>query len=336
MALVAGTALLALGSRAVVDPGAPDAGALTHHVDVSYAATADPAVYQDGQLITGDPVFVQLNPSVDVHVRYEVSGEGAGKAEGVLGLNARLSAGNGWQRVVPLDPGQDFQGAGAGLRASLDLVALRDVITAAEQRTGVAEGSYRLELEPTVDGTVDGTAIELTSPVAFRLQGGQLVLDVADHPRGEPVTGTSTQASPGAPQQTPRLQLAGASLDAGTVQLAGWGCLALAAVLGGVGLLGRRDPWSRLGRPVLTVASGGVPDGTVRTASLDELLDLARRYDRPVLHVPGAEQSNYLVEEAGVWYLHVTSPQHSKRVRWSDRPGGLPSWVATAPTASQD
>jgi hypothetical protein len=142
-------------------------------------------------------------------------------------------------------------------------------------------------------------------PVDFQFDGDQLMLADGDRERGKPVVRTATETVHGAavPQDPAELlQVLGAVVPAHSLRVGGAVLLVLGAALAAVGLVRRpRDPLARSSQPLVT-ASGQVPTGAVETGSLDELLGLARRYDRPVLRVGSGSRTVYLVEVAGIWY----------------------------------
>jgi signal peptidase I len=319
VAVVSGAALLLISVRApaapVTESGTAD---VTHQLDLTYRATADNTVYQGGELVTGDPVFITMNPLIDVMVRDRVSGKAA-PASRTLSLQARITGANGWQYSLPLSGEAAPGGTDSELRVTVDLRVIRDVISQAEARTGLDLGSYQLELIPSVFPASPAGTLEFP-PVVFGLHDGDLVLDDGDQERGAPVTRTVTEPGSGSESGEPRLQIAGVSVATWQIRVAWAGALVLGVLLAGIGLVRRqRDPLAGLAQPVITVSGEDLPVTTVETASLKDLLDLAQRYDRPVLHLPHGRRSVYFVEEAGTWYSCAPSRQPA------DRPGAGPS-----------
>jgi hypothetical protein len=196
---------------------------------------------------------------------------------------------------------------------------IRDVISQAQARTGLDLGSYQLELIPSVFPASPAGTLEFP-PVVFGLHNGELVLDNGDQERGAPVARTVTEPGSGSGNGQPRLQVAGVSVATWQIRAAWAGALALGVLLAGIGLVRRqRDPLAGLAQPVITVSGEDLPVRTVETASLKDLLNLAQRYDRPVLHLPHGRRSVYFVEEAGTWYSCAPGRQPA------DRPGAGPS-----------
>jgi signal peptidase I len=326
VAVVCGVTLLLISARAPAAPEASAAGTLDHALDLTYRAPADGAVYQGGELVTGDPVFLRLNPLIDVLVHDHVSGGRATPPARTLSLQARLSGANGWQYSLPLGGEAVRRGTDSELHVAVDLRSLQGVIIQAQARTGTGSGSgsHRLELVPALlpagPATDSAGSIEFP-PIVFSLEADQLVLDGGQQQRGAPVTRTASEPAGGTVDAGERLLVAGVSMAAWPLRTAGVGVLLLGSLLAGIGLVRRSgDPLARLPQPPITLSGHDLPIAAVETASLDELVGLAQRYDRPVLVLPGSSRSVYLVEEAGTWYRH-TRPEGQPRYRGASRLG---------------
>jgi signal peptidase I len=307
---VLATALGVVAFTRDVDPATGAAPAYSQRISLGYGADGDPAVYDGGRVRTGDPVFLTLTPRVDLAVTYEVSAAQLTDASGRIGLAVRLSGLNGWQRTVTLAEPRPFTGPQAHLATRVDLTALRRLLRGMQQRTGTTDGSFVLEFVPQVRGTavVGGrTATVAYQPgVRFQLRDSQLILDGGGvHVRGEPITVTSEPSAVAGPAQ---LALLGRQIPVRTARVASVGLGVVALVVAAVGLLWRRDdaldPVARLGRPVIPVAAAELERPAVEVASLDAMLDIAERYDRPLLHARTAGAAAYLLEQDGTWYRY--------------------------------
>ena len=300
---VSGAGLLVLAALATAPPAGPPA-VVGHALELTYGAPGDPAVYQGGSLVTGDPVFLALNPSIDVSLHDRVTGPSPARAR-PLGLQARLVGAGGWQYVVALHGQGSVSGTAGDLHVRVDLSSLQAVVTRAAARTGSDAGSYRLQLLPSVAPADQGGPVAFP-PVVFQVGGGQLVLADAPGRRGAAVTRTATEPAPGraAPAAAARVvHLAGHPLPAAPLTVAGIAALGVAGLLAVAGVLRlRRDPLARLTQPLITVAARDTEGRTVMTGSVDDLFVLAQRYDRPVLQMVVAGRQTYAVEEGGVWY----------------------------------
>jgi hypothetical protein len=299
---VSGLGLLVLGTLATAPAPKGAAPAATHSLELTYQAPGDSTVYQGGTLLTGDPVFLKLNPWIDVHLQDTVDGVATPAAARTLSLSARLIGPGSWQYTVPLDGQASSQGKVSALQVRLDLRSLQSVITAAAARTGQPGDGYQVQL---IGASRSADAAPVTfKPVSFQFAGGQLVLVGTATQRGAAVLRSATEpatAVSAAPAE--RVRIGALSVPGGTVTAVGLGVLALAVVLAAVGLVRRRhDPLAGLTQPLITVAARDLGSRTVMTASVDELFELAKRYNRPVLSMVIAGRPTYAVEEGGTWY----------------------------------
>jgi hypothetical protein len=299
-----GALLVLIGVRAPA-PAVTTPPTVVHDLQLTYQAPADGVVYQGGTLVTGDPVNLGLNPWIDVRVHDHVS-EVLPVPTRALSLQARLTGAGGWEYTVPLDGRATGAGPDYDLEVRLDLASLADVIGRAASRAGYDGGEHQVQLEPALAPSARSDQPVEFPPVVFQLQGRRLVLSSGEHDRGAPVTRDATEQRRAEPQSRGpgrRVEVAGLALPADAVGVVGGCALLVGAALAVVGLLRRpRDAVSRLTQPVVTVAGGDLPHDTVDIASLDELFALARRYDRPVLHVLVRGRPAFVVEESGIWF----------------------------------
>ena len=66
------------------------------------------AAYPDGHVSTGEPVFQRLVPRLRVTFTYGLESELPVTADGRIALDARISDGRGWERMLPLAPERPF------------------------------------------------------------------------------------------------------------------------------------------------------------------------------------------------------------------------------------
>jgi signal peptidase I len=304
-----GVALLLVSVRAPAVPQPVRDTFRTHHLELSYSAPADPEVYQGGRLVTGDPVFLDLNPVVELDAQASVTGEGTATPR-VLSLLAHLTGADGLKFDVPLATAAAPSEGDSALHATVDLRAVQETLARAAAHTGYDGAGQQWSLVPTLlpaatDPAADAAGAVEFEPVVFQVAGDRLTLADGDRERGEPIVRTATEPVdvPDDPREpAERLQVLGAVVPARPLQVWGAVLLVLGAALAAVGLVRRRhDPLARLTQPLVT-SSGPVPAGAVETGSLGELFELAKRYDRPVLRVRSGDRTVYLVEEAGIWY----------------------------------
>jgi len=144
----------------------------------TYVADAPDGIYDTTQAQTGDPVYFQLSSTLIVDFRYELRDVTA--ADGTIGMDAEVSAANGWRRRLTLMPAMTFNGPVAMARGVINLAELRALIVQLEQQTGLSHQYYLLAIIPTVmmNGEIEGLALNDTfaPQLLFRFDKAQLTL----------------------------------------------------------------------------------------------------------------------------------------------------------------
>lgn len=281
-----------------------------HDAALTYTATSTPgAVYADGQVHTGDSVFLRLISSVDVAMTYHLVTEAASTVNGTMALNAKVSDGSGWQQTIALQPAAPFQGNTATAKGVLDITAVKQLLAAVGQQTGLSMGSATITLTPDVHvtGNIGGRPLDdaFNSGIAFRLDKDLLRLEQAPTGQpGDPIM-VSSAKSVSVPTQAPaKLSLLGRSISvsfARTVAtVLGLAALLTAAVAGF--LLRRRLSHAagrielRYGSNILTVlhAEQNALGTTIELASMEDLARIAQENGRPILQQRTDGDSTYV------------------------------------------
>ncbi|MCU1457214.1 MAG: peptidase signal peptidase [Actinomycetia bacterium] len=131
----------------------PAARPLTYsqHGRFTYSAPVPPGpVYSGSSLATGDPVFLQVVPSVTVAFEYQFVAAAPRASTGTIELAAQVSNASGWRRTIQLAPPSPFTGDHASLEAVLDTVAIRRLVTDVATATGIPDAVSTVTLVPTV------------------------------------------------------------------------------------------------------------------------------------------------------------------------------------------
>lgn len=308
----AGALLLALGLVALAKPATtlvPWDGLYRHHGVFSYAGDAPRGpVYPSGRVRSGETAFVRLVPSLRIRFDYRLDASGPPEVAGSASLVARIEGDNGWSRDLPLVPRRAFRGAAARLEAELDLRGVLALGRRVAAATGTASDSYLVTLRPRVrvDGSVREQAVADTfaPALALRLDGQKLRPEQA----GNLVRSAAGDAVRHEPSRLGPVTVSAAR----TVGLVG-GLLALAAAAAGWCLLragrGRDEPTriaTQLGSWLVESAPQERPDPVHELASFDDLVRVAERYERVILHEQRGREHSYLVDEGGTVYRYRT------------------------------
>ncbi|MFN2640600.1 MAG: signal peptidase I [Actinomycetota bacterium] len=287
-------------------------------------------VYGDRTISTGDPVYLQLVPSLEVRFAYRFGTDAPHAIHKQTRLVAELTDDTGWKRTIELQPSTESRGDDALLHGRLDLAKIWRLIDEVQRLTGMRTSSYDLALVPSVDvtGIVEGKPIRATFAPRLPLQLDRLML------RTLPVAtsaGTSNEppADPLEPSQQGsvdvgkaigrRVAIGPIRLDARAARRAGIAsALACIIALAFAGYRGRardetrEDEATRILRRyrqwIVPVASPSARSGDpiVDVTSMASLLRLADRYGRMILHEEGVQRPAFFIEDEGTTYRYVT------------------------------
>ena len=206
-----GVAAIACVGLAVASFGRPLTSAATvdgvyaHQGRFEYEASVPrTAAYPDGHVSTGEPIFQRLVPRLRVTFSYRLESERPVTTAGKIALDARISDGRGWERVLPLAAERRFADGEETVSGLLDLGRVQRIADDVRTLTGSGQTAYIVDVLPQVDvtGRVGGEAVEETFAPA-------LTFDVADlrlqpNLEGTEGVGPSRRARPAAARRSCR------------------------------------------------------------------------------------------------------------------------------------
>jgi len=295
-----------------------------HRGELAYRASVPSgAVYEDGQLRTGDPIFLDLTDSVDLRYDYRLSPGALRDVRGTVALAVELSSSNGWTRTVPLGDPVELRGAAATVEAPLDLVQLRELLGEVEEATGISGGAYTVTLVPTVHLTGHAAGEEVrddfTSRHELALDRNQLrprSADTLTEVDGEPVLRTdATGAVTTDETRGATFSILGRHVEVALVRTASLVTAGLALVLLVVGLVylrvaGPRTTADRIraryGRRIVDVdgGEGGEARTIIDVSTMEALVRLADHHDRLILHHRSESGDTFMVDAQDTLYRH--------------------------------
>lgn len=317
--------------------------AYTQKVRFSYRADAPGgAVYPDGVVRTGDPIFLKLVRTVAVKVGYRLDAAAPASLTGTQEVRVRLTSPSGWTRTLRLAPETAFRGATATATVTLDLARLQDLIRRVEALTGTGSGApFTVAVLPVVrvTGTVGGAALRARYAPALSFQLDPLQLRVgtgvaaATTAQGDGGFAPSRTASVAAPADAPNhLRLAGRSVAVDPARWLALAGLLAAAALAVLTLAHQRrrptDPYTmiraRFGHLIVPIASyvHDPAQPVVDVTSIEALAQVAVRGERVILHHHRIGAETYLVDDDGTLF------------RYQPRPHRLPGADATLAVAA--
>jgi signal peptidase I len=300
-------------------------------VRFSYQADAPrSAVYPDGRVRTGDPIFLKLVDAVRVRVAYRVTSASAAldRLTGTQEVRVRLTSPTGWTRTLPLTPERPFAGASAETWVTLDLARLQELIRRVEAQTGTPPGaSFTVAVlsRTRVEGALGGARLDTSFAPALTFQLDPLQLRVGTGAAGAaPTASTRAPAGGGFAATSPasvtapgraanHLSLLGRRIGVDAARWLALAGLLLAAALAVATLAHSRrpaDPYTlirrRYGHLIVPIASyiHDPAQPVVDVTSIDALAQIAIRGERVILHHDRIAAETYLVDDDGTLFRY--------------------------------
>jgi signal peptidase len=281
-------------------------------------ATAGPA-YPNGQVVTGDPLFLRLVDSVDFRFAYRFASSAPHHIAGSSSLDAVLSSSTGWKRTINLEPPTPFAGDRTVLHGSLNTRTLPALVAKVEKATQVT-GNYTLTVAPhvSVHGRLGGHPLNTTfvGPLAFSYSADELQPQIASGQSANPLR-PKTAASITFTRPTPAyISFKVAKMPVETART-----VVLPAIAATVLALLACSVLVRRGRPAdetegirsryrdwlipVTRVRPPTDHQVVEVTDMDALGAIAERYDRMILHEESDAADTFSVADEGVLYRYV-------------------------------
>lgn len=288
------------------------------------------AAYPDGQVSTGEPVFQRLVHRLRVNFSYRLESEQPVTAGGRIALDAKISDGRGWERILPLAAEQRFTDGEATVSGLLDLDRIQRITDEVRDLTGSAQTAYTVAVLPRVDvaGRVGGEKVDATFAPALSFDSGDLRLQpsleagegVGPFAPREPGTGTRVVPA--------KVSVGALSLSVPTARRVSLLGIAALLLLGGVALAARRrgpdggDEHERIqaryGTLLLPVSSrSGDWEHVIELAEMAALVRLAEHQGKLILQLSEGNDRSYVVEHGSTAYRYsVHSPEPVTAMVW--------------------
>jgi signal peptidase I len=283
-----------------------------------YSADSPAGLFDSNTIKTGDPLFPQLTSEATFTFDYRLIADSPADLHGSYRLLAALSAANGWQRTVEIQPATAFSGGAFTASGVLHFAQVRALIDRFEQQTGLERQQYTLAIVPelAVEGTLAGQALQdkFAPRMEFRLDQTQLQL-VGASGALDPLK----PSKPGLikythvePNVIPLLFL---KLEVPLAREIALGTLAVALIgLLWIGLrmlrAGRPDEAMRIrskyGALLIDITSGDRLLGKriVEVAAIGDLAKLAEKSGQMILHEVCSATHRYAVHDGGLIYCY--------------------------------
>ena len=152
----------------------------SHSMTYSYSAPANTQVYDQPAIQPGEPVFLELNCSLDVSMAYALVAVEPFNVSASYRTLALVSEPNGWKRTLELQPLTPFTDGRFGAQTSVDICEIHRIVERLTDLTGLSRSVYEVTImtEIQLNGEIGGRPYKETVYPAlhFSLDSVQLYL----------------------------------------------------------------------------------------------------------------------------------------------------------------
>ncbi len=317
-----------------------------HHGKFTYSAAAPPNVYDSDSIQTGDPIFSQLTNLVKVNFEYQMLSDEMSSVSGSYRLVAEISDSvNNWKRTIELQPKSPFTGNTFAVSGVIDLDKLHSLVRALNEKTGVARQQYMLTVIPEVmvQGTLEGHTIgeQFAPRLDFHVSDLELYLaPTSPTDSGDPLNPMQIGV-----YQKPRAEantipifsfrlrvdlarlIASAGLIASLLGMAG-----LSTLQAAVARRGENDLIQLKYGAMMVVINGDDPvlgKPVVDVDNIDDLVKLAEREGRMILHDSREGAHQYYVQDVDVVYRYRLKGTEGPYTILPEHEATVDAWVRT-------
>ena len=311
-------AALGLGAFAFTQPetrSATDPIAYEQQGTFSYVAQDTQGIYDNGFVETGEPVFRKFTDAITTTFTYVCSCSTIQNVNGTYRLYAEVSDSSGWKRTAELQPTTAFTSMSFLVSRPVDLILLQSLIDKMEQPTGIQRKQYNVAVvaQVLVLGTSGSTGWQDTfvPRMDFQLDETQLRL-VSDAKLSQSQKGT-LNVSRSEPNTLSLLSLHPKVQDARLGAAIAF-VIAAAGALGVFFFVPRSDPATQIQSRysellVSAMRIQHMPGTIIDVMSIDDLVKLAEKDNRTVLHTIDAGGHHYYVQgEESLYHYCLGAP----------------------------
>ncbi|MGA7673212.1 MAG: signal peptidase I [Nitrolancea sp.] len=304
----------------------------------SYSASGPSTIYDSATVTTGDPVYPQVTNNVDVRFEYHLTSDQTSNLSGTAELDAEVSDATGWKRTIVLLQPAPFKGNAFIALGTLDLSQVNAVIDQFQQSSGVVWPQYTVSIVPHVQiaGSLAGEKLadSFVPSLKFRLDQHELQMLNPSSSNGNSNTSVLQPTKSGQVAYTlskaSRMSLLKFSFDTAKVRVIAIVALLLSLIgLAIVGLMSLRGKQigeaerirTRFGAMLVTVDDADFENTSrvIDVTTFDDLLRLAMRDERMIMHQFAGEVHRYYVQENTIVYRYRVEEQSEQPVRAGNR-----------------
>jgi signal peptidase I len=303
--------------------------------DFSYEGDSLPGpVYEGNRVKTGDPIYVNLVPSLTTSFVYHLNAPTAQDVHGTVRLYAVTRGINGWERRTDLVPATPFDGPDATVRADVALAGLMLLATALQDATGISPHYWTtaISAEVILNGTMEGQPFHATFEPFYTLRvtpPNEIYVETAitrDFESAPPSAAINSSTSGFAPHADLSVSLpATVPATLGLVftnvrvdqvrrvsTIVAIASFLLAVVVGVLMARSLRTPaarfYARYGNRLVRVAEMSAPATSVRMETMEDLVRVADRYQSVILWIHHEDEDIYAVQDVSSTFIFRPVP----------------------------
>lgn len=163
-----------------IEKNAEDNIEYTQKGNFEYFSDVPDDIYDTDMLRSGDPIFRQINNSININFTYEFSSTQPAEIGGTYRLLAEVKDVSGWKRTIEIIPLSRIAENSFTSSGTLDLSEVASLIDNFEEQTGVTSNRYTLTIQPEIiiAGEIDKRSFSntFTPALNFNLDDQKLVL----------------------------------------------------------------------------------------------------------------------------------------------------------------
>jgi signal peptidase I len=227
-------ASIALGVYAFTKPltrQEDDSVNYVNKVDYTYLAASNPEVYTNGVILSGDPVFTELNCRLRIVMDYAIHSEEGADVSGTYSARVVISEPTGWKKTIFLLPETAFKDNSFRKSTHLDVCDLQKTIDTTNELTGLNRPFYSVSVITDIQakGTIgDRPYLEELSPTLnFSLDSAELFIVPGDDTRPDPLQWNQTGLIPGETRVANDLSIFGLEIPVFTARVIALFCFAI-------------------------------------------------------------------------------------------------------------
>ena len=349
-------ASIALGLFAFVTPSTKtveDNIDFNNLADFSYVTLSSPRVYNKGLVVSGDPVFTDLNCVVKMGMKYSLRSSEPTEISGSYKARVVVNEPTGWNRTLTLTDDIPFQGSSFEMSTYLNVCAVQKMIEAVNELAGLNQPFYTVSVitDITASGSIGGRPYKdtLAPSLDFSFSNNELFLNQGDPERPNPLHWEQQGMVPGEKEIINQLSIFGLRIPVPSARI----MAVVGAIIAVIGLLlitiqtylnTKTDELAAIhtkyASRLIKVNSARSETGLaakniIDVLTMDDLVRLAQSSDQFIFEEEDGDNHHFLVlSDSGTYRFTVStssveSPTSQENVAQGDDVSDIPAKEAT-------